>query len=121
MMSTCETAVQPEIQHRVGEPTAESCRKLCCHLWMIDHYGSTVLRCHCLESSPMELRLRVPLGYGVGVGQRFEVRSHLPGQRPGPAFGMIGSAWVTIVEARILLDDDADHLEVRAVRDPLAA
>ncbi len=78
-----------------------------------------LLRCRCLESSPTELQLRVPLGHGVSVGQRYEVRSHLPGQRPAADLGVIGSAWVTIVEVRILLEEDADHLYVRAVRFPL--
>jgi len=64
------------------------------------------------------MRLRVPLGYGVGVGQRYELRSHLPGQRPAPGFGVIGSAWITIVEACILLGEEGDRVEVHAVRDP---
>lgn len=86
---------------------------------MIDHEGSTVLRCHCLESSARGMRLRVPLGYGVRIGQRYELRSLLPGERPAPGVGVIGSAWVTIAHARILVDEDEEHMDVDAVRDPL--
>jgi hypothetical protein len=80
---------------------------------------ATVLRCRCLESSPIGMRLRVPLGYGIAVGQRYELRSHLPEERPSPDVAVIGSAWITIAHARILLTEDPDHLDVHAIRDPL--
>ena len=67
-----------------------------CDLWMIDHHGSTVLRCRCLEVSPNGMRLRVPLGYGVAEGQRYELRSHLPGSRSTATLGLIGSRWATV-------------------------
>ena len=118
-MSICETAAYPGIPSRLSRNGAESRSELACELWMLDHDGSTVLRCRCLESTSSGLRLRVPLGYGVGVGQRYEVRSHLPGQRPTAGASVIGSAWITIVHLRILLTEDADHLDVHAVRDPL--
>ncbi len=118
-MTIYAAAASPASELRVPTGGPEWRNELHCDLWMIDHDGSTVLRCHCLESSPTEMRLRVPLGYGVSVGQRYEVRSHLPGQRPTSGSGVIGTAWVTIVEARILLEEDYDHLHVRALRDPL--
>lgn len=43
-------------------------------LWMIDHAGSTMLRCRRLEASGAGMRLCVPAGYGVAVGQRYELR-----------------------------------------------
>jgi len=118
-MAICPTPVSPAVRPHVRAGNAEPSHERCCDLWMIDHAGSTVLRCHCLESSPFGVRLRVPLGYGIGVGQRYELRSHLPGEHPTAGVGVIGSAWITIVHARILLTEDADHLDVHAVRDPL--
>lgn len=89
-----------------------------CDLWMIDHNGSTVLRCHCLETSSSGMRLRVPLGYGVAEGQRYELRSHLPGKNPRtPGFGLIGSRWATIVRTEMHLEDAEEHIEVGVVLD----
>lgn len=88
-----------------------------CDLWMIDHHGSTVLRCHCMEVSANGMRLRVPLGYGVAEGQRYELRSHLPGSRPGPALGLVGSRWATVVRTRVCLEEHEDHLDIGVVLD----
>jgi hypothetical protein len=88
-----------------------------CELWMIDHYGSTVLRCHCLEVSNNGMRLRVPLGYGVAEGQRYELRSHLPGARPSTPLGLIGSRWATVVRTTLLVGENDDHVEVGVVLD----
>lgn len=118
-MSICETTAFPAIQPGLYAGGDEPRNERACELWLIDHHGSTVLRCHCLESTSSGLRLRVPLGYGIGVGQRYEVRSHLPGQRPALGFDVIGSARITIVEARVLLGTDGDRLEVYGIRDPL--
>lgn len=118
-MSICETTAFPAIQPGLYAGGAEPRNGGTCELWLIDHDGSTVLRCHCLESTSSGLRLRVPLGYGIGVGQRYEVRSHLPGQRPAPGFDVIGSAYITIAEAHVGLGTDGDRLEVYGVRDPL--
>lgn len=86
-------------------------------LWMVDHNGSTILKCHCLESSQNGMRLRVPLGYGIAEGQRYELRSHLPGRQPGDGFGVIGARWATVVRAQLRLGDDEDHLDVGVVMD----
>jgi hypothetical protein len=86
-------------------------------LWMIDHYGSTVLKCQCVETSEGGMRLRVPLGYGIAEGQRYELRSHLPGSRPGDGFGVVGSRWATVIRTQFRLGEDEDHLDVGVVLD----
>ena len=86
-------------------------------LWMVDHNGSTILRCRCVESSPNGMRLRVPLGYGVAEGQRYELRSHLPGRQPAGGFGVIGSRWATVVRTQVRLGEDDDHLDVGVLLD----
>lgn len=91
-----------------------------CDLWMIDHFGSTVLRCRCVETSANGMRLRVPLGYGVADGQRYELRSHLPGTRAGATLGLVGSRWATVVRSKLHIEDAADHLDVGVVLDEIA-
>jgi hypothetical protein len=88
-----------------------------CDLWMIDHHGSTVLRCRCLEASHTGMRLRVPLGYGVAEGQRYELRSHLPGTPCSVTLGLVGSRWATVVRTQLCLGDQEDHVDVGVVLD----
>jgi|YNPNPStandDraft_1061719.scaffolds.fasta_scaffold245378_1 hypothetical protein len=82
-------------------------------LWMVDHDGCTILPCQCIEASAHGMRLRVPLGYGVAEGQRYELRSHLPGTAPRVAgFSLVGSRWATVVRTQLRLEEDANHIEV---------
>jgi hypothetical protein len=118
-MSTVEThasgiqSTLPPIQENRSAPR----QPISSLLWMIDHDGSTVLRCRCLDRSDLGMRLRVPLGYGVSKGQRYELRSHLPGDAFTPGFGVVGQRWVTVVRTQILLDADSDYLDVGVVMD----
>lgn len=43
-------------------------------LWLIDMLGETVLRCRCLNLSAGGLYASAPVGYGLAVGQRYELR-----------------------------------------------
>lgn len=95
----------------------ESRQPVACDLWMIDHHGSTVLRCRCLEASGNGMRLRVPLGYGVAEGQRYELRSQLPGSPRSSTFGVIGTRWATVVRTRFCIEEDEDHLDIGVVLD----
>ena len=95
----------------------EGRRPVICDLWMIDHYGSTVLRCRCVEVSNNGMRLQVPLGYGVAEGQRYELRSHLPGTPSAMSLGLEGSRWATVVRTQVLLDENEDCLDVGVVLD----
>jgi hypothetical protein len=101
----------------VAERRCEARRSVSCDLWMIDHYGSTVLRCHCTDVSKNGMRLRVPLGYGVAEGQRYELRSHLPGMMPKTSWGFIGTRWATVVRTQVLLDESEDYLDVGVLLD----
>lgn len=100
-----------------AERRFEHRRPVTCDLWMIDHYGSTVLRCRCIESSNNGMRLRVPLGYGVAEGQRYEMRSHLPGAANSPSLGLVGSRWGTVVRTQLSLDERGDYVDVGLVLD----
>ncbi len=63
------------------------------------------------------MRLRVPLGYGVAEGQRYELRSHLPGSRSAATLGIVGSRWATVVRTQLVVGQGEDHLEVGLVLD----
>ncbi len=101
----------------VVERRFEARRPAYCDLWMIDHHGQTVLRCRCVEVSKNGMRLRVPLGYGVAEGQRYELRSHLPGAMPSTSLGLVGSRWATVVRTQLLLDEQGDYVDVGVVLD----
>lgn len=59
----------------------------------------------------------MPLGYGVAEGQRYELRSHLPGSRPVEGFGVVGSRWGTVVRTQVRLRGADDHLDVGVALD----
>ena len=80
-------------------------------LWMIDHAGSTVLRCRCLAASATGMRLCVPAGYGVAVGQHYELRRRVPGERPA-VLRAIAASWVTVVQTQSMTDENGERLEV---------
>ncbi len=86
-----------------------------CDLWMVDHQGSTVLRCRCLESSPVRMRLHVPSGYGVVEGQRYELYSLPPGERSPALSGSGERRWATVVQ--VGSGDGEDVLEVTLLPD----
>lgn len=78
---------------------------------MLDHEGSTVLRCRCVEASDASMRLCVPNGYGVAVGRRYELLAHpagalLPG-RPAAA-----GLWATVTRIERLAEGRAERLIV---------
>ncbi len=103
--------------YTLGDRRFEPRRSVACDLWMIDHHGSTVMRCHCDQVSNHGLRLRVPLGYGVAEGQRYELRSHLPGSAMAGSLGLVGSRWATVVRTRMCLEGHEDYLEAGVVLD----
>ncbi len=123
-MNSSESAVSaaapagiPDDGARLMERRFEPRQAVAADLWMIDHHGSTVLRCHCLEASSNGMRLRVPLGYGVAEGQRYELRSQLPGGPASGGFGLIGSRWATVVRTDLRLGQGDDHVDVGVVLD----
>jgi hypothetical protein len=99
------------------ERRTESRQTVACDLWMIDHQGATVLRCRCIEASRGGMRLRVPLGYGVAEGQRYELRSHLPGSQGSVTLGLVSSRWATVVRTHLCLGEQEDHVDVGVVLD----
>ena len=106
-------AVNPG-EHQQGPGSA-----LAGDLWMIDHAGSTVLRCRCLQASATGMRLCVPAGYGVAVGQRYELRGRVPGEHPPAVLRAIVASWVTVVQTQNMTEADRDRLDVSVAADPV--
>jgi len=87
-------------------------------LWMIDQQDATVLRCRCMDRSAAGMRLRIPLGYGVHPGQRYELCSHPPGALRTPGLGLMVRRRATVRWSKIVLDGGEDHIDVGVALDP---
>lgn len=101
-----------------GERRNESRETVIGNLWMIDNQTSTILRCRCVDVSSHGMRLRVPLGYGVREGQRYELTSHLPGQSAPPGLGLMVSRRAEVVRTNIVPADDEYDVDVGVVLAP---
>jgi hypothetical protein len=88
-------------------------------LWMVDHSGATVLRCRCLAVSATRMRLCVPAGYGVAVGQRYELSARHPGEHLFSSLRAIVTLWVTVVQTQKLTDEDPDRIDAAVAVDPI--
>lgn len=86
-------------------------------IWLLNHAGATVLCCPILETFETGLRLRMPAGYGVAIGQRYEVLPAEPGQHAALLSGLTRPTghWVGVIELAPDPLDDQDHVEVGVV------
>ena len=113
MLTHSHTATYvPPVQPPVTERRAETREPVIGCLWMIDGHTSTVLRCRCVDVSCSGMRLRVPLGYGVREGQRYELTSHLPGQSAPPGLGLMVSRRAEVVRTHIIPSEDEYDVDV---------
>ena len=101
----------------VRERRTESREPVIGSLWMIDSQGSTTLRCRCVDVCSSGMRLRVPLGYGVRKGQRYELTSHRPGQSSPPGLGLMVSRRAEVVRTQIVQSEDEYDVEVGVALD----
>lgn len=117
--SLASTLSTPPVRSAAAEELAGSrvADSSICDLWLIDHAGDTVMKCRCLESNGADIRLRMPLGYGVAEGQRYELRSCLPGEHGG-AGPVVNSRWGTVVRTRLQMRSSGDYVDVGMTLDP---
>ncbi len=102
----------PQPGPQIGERRSEYREAVTGNLWMIDGHSSTIFRCLCVDVSASGMRLRVPLGYGVRAGQRYELTSHLPGQSAPPGLGLMVSRRAEVVRTKIVPGDDEYDVDV---------
>lgn len=80
-------------------------RKSVCDLWLVDVSGQSVLRCKTDDVSDAGLRATAPIGFGLAVGQRWQIRLLPPAntRQAGQQLGVpLGCG--TVVRTEIMLD-----------------
>ncbi len=82
------------------------------HLWLVDPQGRAVVRCRCLDMSPNGIRVRAPLGYGLGTGRTYQLCSHPPGSSQPSGLGLQISRPGTVVRADVLTAEAGDTIEL---------
>ena len=112
-------ASPPPTAERSGERQPEVRTALSGDLWMIDHNGATVLRCRCLAVSATRMRLCVPAGYGVAVGQRYELGARRPGEHSFSPLHAVATFWVTVVQTQCMTDGDFGRIDVGVAVDQI--
>ncbi len=92
------------------EQRAYTRRSIVCDLWLIDTGWQSVVRCKTENVSDAGLYGRSPIGYGLAIGQRYEVRvadTHAAGQIPPDLAPSLGYA--TVVRTQLDVDGQNSH------------
>lgn len=80
-------------------------------VWLVNRPGQTELCCQLIDRGGGGARLRVPAGYGVAEGQRYELSERAYGAPLFSPLGALGRREVQVVRVQPAADDD-DHVEV---------
>lgn len=89
-------------------------------VWLIDSAGIPIVQCDFADASPSGICLRVPVGFGVAEGRRYELRVAHPTARPS-AFGLQTSRWARVVRTRLSFETGEGILEVGMAYEPAPA
>ena len=92
-------------------------RKLACEVWIVDPTSQSVLRCKTNNISDAGLHATAPIGYGLAVAQRFEVR--ITGEataRTVSAHLAKSLGYATVIRTEILVSNDKPDRVGFAVR-----
>lgn len=92
------------------EQRAYTRRGITCDLWLIDTHWQSVVRCKTENVSDAGLYGKSPVGYGLAIGQRYEVRvadTHAAGQVPPDLAPSLGFA--TIVRTELDVEGQGNH------------
>lgn len=82
-------------------------RRIECDLWLIDGPSQSVLRCKTDNLSDAGLHVTAPIGYGLGVGQRFEARIAPPRMGSAMSAHLASSlGYATVIRTEIRAGDD---------------
>ncbi len=105
-----ETSQWPSTGPEQQEQRAYTRRDITCDLWLIDTGWQSVVRCKTENVSDAGLYGRSPIGYGLAIGQRYEVRvadTHAAGQVPPDLAPSLGYA--TVVRTQLDVEDQRSH------------
>lgn len=84
-----------------------------CDLWLIDLSSQSILRCRTNNVSDAGLHAVAPVGFGLAVGQRYEVRLAPPNTTPRPLSEQWAKSlgYATVIRTEIhVADDNSDHV-----------
>jgi hypothetical protein len=93
-----------------GEQRAYTRRPIVCDVWLIDAGWRSVVRCKTENVSDAGLCGKSPIGYGLAVGQRYEVRivdTQAAGQVSPDLAPSLGYA--TVVRTQLDVDGQGSH------------
>ncbi len=86
-------------------------RTLGCDLCLLDLAGRSVLRCRTDDVSDAGIHAAAPVGFGLAIGQRYEVR--MPGGSPEDGDGLLGISlgYATVIRTEVEVGDgDSDRI-----------
>lgn len=110
------TVVRHEVRPAGAELREHHRREVSQELWLSDLSGETVLRCTCRDLSAGGLYATAPVGYGLAIGQRYELRLE-PELDGGAGSFLLGDSlgYATIIRTYVdpHLGDDAVGFAVR--------
>lgn len=89
-----------------------------CELWLIDVGSQSILRCRTDDVSDAGLHASAPVGFGLAVGQRYEIRLSPPssGLRPLSEQWAKSLGYATVIRTEIRVGDDKPDRVGFAVR-----
>ncbi|MCK6457063.1 MAG: hypothetical protein L6Q92_11105 [Phycisphaerae bacterium] len=79
-------------------------------VWLVDAEGMKVVRCHTHDAGDSGFRGVVPIGYGLAVGQRFELRSGVSPDLRDDAGHRSERRFGTIVRTELVTNGSQYHL-----------
>lgn len=82
-----------------------------CDVWLLDLEGLTVLRCRADNIGEGGVQVTVPIGYGLAVGQRYEMRIIERDARDAAQTFWSG-CYGTIIRTRLITDGQRHQLGV---------
>jgi hypothetical protein len=84
-----------------------------CDLWLIDLSSQSILRCKTNNVSDAGLHAFAPVGFGLAVGQRYEIRLAPPNSTPRPLSDHWAKSlgYATVIRTEIHVGDEKpDHV-----------
>lgn len=71
-------------------------------VWLADRSRKIITKGIIQNASHSGAQIRIPIGFGLNVGQAYELRSYAPGASAS-AFGLHPSRWARVVRTQVVL------------------
>jgi hypothetical protein len=83
-------------------------------LWLTDMSGENVLNCRCRNLSAGGLHATAPVGFGLAVGQRYQLRLAAGTGHGGSLLFGDSLGYATVIRTHLKLDDDEESVDFAA-------